>query len=58
MNHDEIGTIEVDDQVCAVVAGINYSYTYRKMCMASLYLQLNQAKFIATNSDRYLTTQV
>eukprot|EP00347_Sterkiella_histriomuscorum_P019459 403341554 len=58
MGADEIGTREVEEGVGAVVCGINYSFSYRKLCMASLYIQLNEAKFIATNIDRYLTTQV
>ncbi|CDW84863.1 haloacid dehalogenase-like hydrolase family protein [Stylonychia lemnae] len=55
---DEISSMEVDSSVCAVIAGINFSFTYRKLCLASLYLQLNNSTFIATNSDKYFTTQV
>jgi HAD superfamily hydrolase (TIGR01450 family) len=55
---DEVGTMEVDSSVCAVIAGINYSFNYRKLCLASLYMQLNSATFIATNADKYFTTQI
>ena len=58
MTADDIAEAEIDPSVCAVIAGINYSFSYRKLCMASLYIQLNEANFIATNGDRYLTTQV
>ena len=38
MGADEIGTREVEEGVGAVVCGINYSFSYRKLCMASLYI--------------------
>lgn len=38
MSSDEIGSMEVDPKVKAVVCGINYSFNYRKLCKASLYI--------------------
>lgn len=40
-----------DPNVKAVVVGIDFSFTYRKLCIASLYLQ-NGCTFIASNKDR------
>jgi 4-nitrophenyl phosphatase len=34
------------------------SFSYRKLCIAVLYLQLNNAKFIATNRDRNMSTPI
>jgi ribonucleotide monophosphatase NagD (HAD superfamily) len=35
---EEFQTLEVDQEVSAVVAGVNYDFTYRTLCVASLYL--------------------
>lgn len=43
----------MDPEVDVVLAGIDYSFNMRKMATASLYIQ-NGAKFIATNTDRYI----
>ena len=58
MTDKEIERVEVDAEVKAVVAGINYTFSYRKLCMASLFIQLNKAQFIATNKDKVFTTMV
>lgn len=55
---EEFSQMEVDSSVVAVVAGINYEFNYRILCTASLYLQLNNATFIATNSDRVFPSLV
>jgi ribonucleotide monophosphatase NagD (HAD superfamily) len=52
MGLEEFSSYEVDPDVIAVIAGINYDFNYRTLCIASLYLQLNNAVFLATNSDR------
>jgi ribonucleotide monophosphatase NagD (HAD superfamily) len=41
-----------------VIVGYNASFNYRKLCIASLYLQLNNAAFIATNADKYFSSRV
>ncbi len=38
MSADEFGSYEVDQEVYAVVAGVHYDFTYRTLCIASLYL--------------------
>lgn len=58
ISSDEFANMKVDPSVCAVIAGINFSFNYRKLCKASLYMQLNNATFIATNADKYFTTQI
>lgn len=58
MGFDEICSTEVDPRVKAVVVGMNYTFSYRKLCMASLYMELNNAKFIQTNPDKYFATRV
>ena len=58
MGFDEISNVEIDPSIKAVVVGVNYTFSYRKLCLASLYIQLNNAKFIQTNSDRYYCTRV
>jgi len=58
MSIDECSSYQVDPEVFAVVAGINYSFSYRTLCLASLYLQVNDALFIATNSDKVYSSHV
>ena len=53
---DEFENMILDPGVRAVVAGINYEFTYRTLCTASLYIQCNKATFIATNADRVFPT--
>ena len=36
-----------------MAAGIDFEFNYRKLCIASLYIQLNKAKFVCSNKDRY-----
>ena len=44
--------LEVDASIRAVVAGVDDSFTYRKLCVASLYLQKDPERvFVATNLD-------
>ena len=57
MTSDEISAFEVDPDVFAVIAGINYNFSYRTLCIASLYIQLNNATFIATNNDRVFASR-
>ena len=56
MTYDEFAHIEIDPDVRAVIVGINFNYNYRKQCMASLYMELNKAVFIATNKDKNFVT--
>ncbi len=57
MGVDELTSIDIDSEVTSVVAGINYDFSYRILCMASLFIQVNNATFIATNMDRVFSTQ-
>lgn len=52
MTEEEAAHLTLDPSVVAVVAGINYSFSYRKICIASLYIRENQAIFVGTNPDR------
>ena len=56
MSETEFSTYQVDPSVEAVVVGANMSFTYKKLCIATLYLQVNNAKLIATNRDRNVAT--
>jgi HAD superfamily hydrolase (TIGR01450 family) len=58
MTIDEFSFVDIDQSVLAVVAGINYDFNYRTLCMASLYIQVNNATFIATNGDRVFPSHV
>ena len=52
MDAVELASYEVDPSVVAVVVGVDPNMTYRKIAIASLYIQLNKAMFIASNTDR------
>ena len=56
MNEKELASFKVDPSVVAVVCGVDMTFNYRKLCIATLYLQINNAKFIATNRDRVYPT--
>lgn len=43
----------LDKTVDALVVGIDYSMNFKKLALASLYIQ-NGAKWFATNKDRYI----
>ena len=49
----EFEEVAVDESIGAVVAGVDDSFTYRKLCLASLYLQKKDPErtFVATNLD-------
>lgn len=53
MSLDEFETYKLDPEVKAVVVGLDTSYTYSKLCIASLYIHTGGARFIATNDDAY-----
>jgi 4-nitrophenyl phosphatase len=52
MTESEAASYPLDPNVVAVIAGMNYTMTYRKICLASLYITENKAVFIGTNPDR------
>ena len=47
---DEFEMLNLDDEVAAVVVGWDKSFSFRKLCLASLYLQRGR-RLIATNPD-------
>ena len=53
---EEFTSMQVDPEVEAVICGINYDFCYRTLCVASLFIQINKASFIATNTDRVFST--
>ena len=52
MSDEEFTKYEVNPAVVGLVAGYDPDFNYRKLCIASLHLQLDGAKFIATNYDK------
>ncbi len=48
MTVDEFGAINVDQDINAVISGIDYSFNFRKLAYGSLYIQKG-AHFIASN---------
>ena len=49
---DALAQGELDPSVFAIVVGIDWTADYKTLCLASLYIQKNNAKFIGTNIDR------
>lgn len=43
----------IDPEIKAVVVGLDTKFTYKKLCLATLYIQTGKAKFIATNDDAH-----
>lgn len=43
MIENEISNYEVDKSVVAVIVGADYTFSYRKLCIASLHMQINGA---------------
>jgi len=43
---------ELDQDVKAVVYGLDMSYTHQKLCLASLYIQEHKVPLVVTNDDR------
>jgi ribonucleotide monophosphatase NagD (HAD superfamily) len=56
MSDHEIGTSQMDSSVKVVIVGADTGFSYRKLCTASLYFDLNDSQFIATNRDRVFKT--
>ena len=52
MSEDEFNAYKLDPDVVAVVGGLDYDFTYRKLCIASLYVTENNATLIGSNPDR------
>jgi|688.fasta_scaffold611183_1 ribonucleotide monophosphatase NagD (HAD superfamily) len=52
MTEEELASFSLDKSVVAVTVGINFTFNYRKLCIASLYINENKADFIGTNPDR------
>jgi len=50
MDDDQFEAAKLEDDVDAVVLGWDSQFSYRKLCMASMYLQ-NGAQFVVTNPD-------
>jgi ribonucleotide monophosphatase NagD (HAD superfamily) len=43
--------MELDNEIKAVVVGLDTKFNYLKLSLANLYLQTGRAKFFATNED-------
>ena len=52
MTEEEYGNYKLDPSVVVVVAGVDFDFNYRKLCIATLYVTEGKAKFLATNPDR------
>jgi len=48
---EECANFVCDPSIKAVVAGLDFKYNYRKMCIASMYIQ-SGCEFICSNKDR------
>jgi len=48
---EECANFVCDPSIKAVVAGIDFTYNYRKTCIASMYIQ-SGCEFICSNKDR------
>ena len=53
---DEFQSFELDPLVKAVLVGIDFNFSYRRLCIASLYVQAG-CKLIASNKDRNTTNR-
>jgi len=45
----------LDPEIGAVVMGHDNSFTMSKLCIASLYINQQNCKFVLTNTDRFTT---
>ena len=52
MTEEEYGTYKLDPSVVVVVAGVDFDFNYRKLCIATLYVTEGKCKFLGTNPDR------
>ena len=52
MTEEEYGNYQLDPSVVVVVAGVDFDFNYRKLCIATLYVTAGNCKFLATNPDR------
>jgi HAD superfamily hydrolase (TIGR01450 family) len=52
MSEQEASVYKLDPTVVAVVTGINYTLSYRKIAIATMYILENKARFVGTNPDR------
>ena len=57
MDMDHYRTVPINDNVQAVIVGLDVNFNYHKLAMANLHLQAGgsrtPAKFIACNADAY-----
>ena len=49
--------MKLDEEISAVVVGTDTSFDYTKLSYASIYIQKDSVKFIATNEDAFLTVE-
>jgi ribonucleotide monophosphatase NagD (HAD superfamily) len=56
MTDNEFSSYTLDPTVKAVVVGIDMSFSYKRLCIASLYVQAG-CKLIASNKDRNTTNR-
>jgi len=52
MSEEEAEAYAIDPSVVAVVCGINFTMSYRKVAIATMYVNENKAKLIGSNPDR------
>ena len=52
MTEEEYGCYELDPSVVAVVAGLDFDFNYRKLCIATLYVTEGKCKMLGSNPDR------
>lgn len=49
---DSFNNFPLDKKVQAVLVALDQSFTYTKLCLASLYVSAGQARMICTNNDK------
>lgn len=52
ISEEEFESYKLDSSVVAVTVGYNYTMNYRKLSIASLYINENKTLFIGANPDR------
>jgi ribonucleotide monophosphatase NagD (HAD superfamily) len=52
LNYEDIKDYKFDEEVGAVITGIDFNVTYSKIALASMYIQKG-AKWIVTNEDGF-----
>ena len=53
LSEEEYSKDKIDQDVGAVVQGLDYGFNYYKLAMATLYIEHGKARFICCSADKY-----